>query len=99
MPAFLIVSGNRAPHLAGPQHDVDPTVMHALSYADFWPAFERRYGSNPDLVPARSSVVTIRILNLALVSSLIELKRFLQLLGIKADASLPVGTASEARSD
>ena len=53
LPAFLIVSGNRAPHLAGPQHDVDPTVMHALSYADFWPAFERRYGSNPDLVPAR----------------------------------------------
>ena len=52
LPTRLIVSGNRAPHLAGPQHDVDPTVMHTLCYRDFWPAFERRYGANADLVSA-----------------------------------------------
>lgn len=55
LPAMLIVSGNRAPHLAGPQHDVDPTVMHTLCYKDFWPAFEHRYGTNPDLADDRVS--------------------------------------------
>ena len=49
-PVLLVVSGNRAPHLAGSQHDVDPTVLHSLTYADFWTAFEHRYGVNPDLV-------------------------------------------------
>ena len=49
-PILLIASGNRAPHLAGPQHDLDPTVMHQLRYQDFWAAFERRYGVKPDLV-------------------------------------------------
>ena len=54
LPAVLIVSGNRAPHLAGPHHDVDPTTMHSLSFAGFWRAFEGRYGPNADLVPAPS---------------------------------------------
>lgn len=49
-PVLLVVSGNRAPHLAGSQYDVDPTVLHSFTYADFWTAFEHRYGVNPDLV-------------------------------------------------
>lgn len=57
-PAMLIVSGNRAPHLAGSQHDVDPTIMHQLSYPKFWAAFERRYGHNPDLVDNRVRLMT-----------------------------------------
>jgi len=51
-PALLIVSANRAPVLAASHHDVDPTIMHTLTYTDFWTAFERRYGTNPDLVAA-----------------------------------------------
>lgn len=51
-PALLIVSANRAPHLAASHHDVDPTILHTLAYTDFWSAFERRYGTNPDLVAA-----------------------------------------------
>lgn len=54
LPVLLIVSGNRASHLAGPTHDVDPTVMHTLSFTDFWAAFERRYGTNPDLADQRT---------------------------------------------
>mmetsp|Transcript_12842 Transcript_12842/g.40605 ORF Transcript_12842/g.40605 Transcript_12842/m.40605 type:complete len:157 (-) Transcript_12842:216-686(-) len=42
-------SGNRAPQLAGPENDVDPTVFHTLAPQEFWEAFERRYGKNPDL--------------------------------------------------
>ena len=66
LPTRLIVSGNRAPHLAGPQHDVDPTVMHTLCYRDFWPAIERRYGANVDLVLAnlpctRSDIVVLAL--------------------------------------
>jgi len=51
-PALLIVSANRAPHLAASHHDVDPTILHTLTYTHFWTAFERRYGTNPDLVAA-----------------------------------------------
>ena len=60
LPVRLVVSGNRAPHLAGPQDDVDPTVLHTLCYTDFWPAFERRYGANPDLVPYLPSFISSR---------------------------------------
>lgn len=56
-PVMLIVSGNRAPHLAGPQHDIDTTILHSLNYQDFWAAFEHRYGSNPDLVAAAETTV------------------------------------------
>ena len=59
LPAVLIVSGNRAPHLAGPQHDVDPTILHSLSYQDFCTALERRYGANPDLVSELSATHTV----------------------------------------
>ncbi|KAA6424591.1 MAG: thioesterase [Trebouxia sp. A1-2] len=52
-PALLIVSANRAPHLAASHHDVDPTILHTLTYTDFWTAFERRYGTNPDLMDHR----------------------------------------------
>ncbi|DBB03929.1 TPA: hypothetical protein ACH3X1_013009 [Trebouxia sp. C0004] len=51
-PALLIVSANRAPHLAASHHDVDPTILHTLTYTDFWTAFEHRYGTIPDLVVA-----------------------------------------------
>jgi len=51
-PALLIVSANRAPHLAPSHYDVDPTILHTLTYKDFWTTFERRYGINPDLVAA-----------------------------------------------
>ncbi|KAL0028511.1 hypothetical protein WJX77_011089 [Trebouxia sp. C0004] len=49
-PALLIVSANRAPHLAASHHDVDPTILHTLTYTDFWTAFEHRYGTIPDLM-------------------------------------------------
>ena len=67
LPTMLIVSGNRAPHLAGPQHDVDPTVMHTLGQQDFWPAFERRYGVNPDLVPVPCFHRPVTVISLALL--------------------------------
>ena len=51
-PALLIVSANRAPHLADSHNDVDPTILHSLAYTDFWTAFEGRYGTNQDLVAA-----------------------------------------------
>ena len=31
-PLMVVVSGNRPPHLAGPNNDVDPTIFHKLSY-------------------------------------------------------------------
>eukprot|EP00775_Hariotina_reticulata_P005323 gene5323-5558_t len=49
LPARLFASGNRAPCLRGPEHDVDCTVMHTLTPEEFWRAFERRYGLNPVL--------------------------------------------------
>ncbi len=52
-PALLIVSANRAPHLAASHHDVDPTILYTLTYKDFWTAFERRYGTNLDLLAAK----------------------------------------------
>ncbi|DBB07865.1 TPA: hypothetical protein ACH3X3_009265 [Trebouxia sp. C0006] len=52
-PALLIVSANRAPHLAPSHYDVDPTILHTLTYKDFWTTFERRYGINPDLMDYR----------------------------------------------
>uniref|UniRef100_A0A061R8Y6 Thioesterase n=1 Tax=Tetraselmis sp. GSL018 TaxID=582737 RepID=A0A061R8Y6_9CHLO len=48
-PVRLYVSANRAPQLAGPENDVDPTMMSALSYDEFWECFERRYGPSKDL--------------------------------------------------
>jgi surfactin synthase thioesterase subunit len=39
----------RAPHLAGPAHDVDPRQLHSLPSAAFWAAFEERYGLSPAL--------------------------------------------------
>jgi len=50
-PQALYVSGMRAPSLCGPAHDPDqknPTLSE-LDGSDFWAAFERRYGANPDL--------------------------------------------------
>lgn len=49
MPLKVYVSANRAPHLTGAQHDVDPTVMHVLPADRFWQAFVKRYGANKDL--------------------------------------------------
>ena len=54
-PAAVIVSGARAPHLAAPEFDADretPALAGISSSADFWTAFERRYGRNPDLASA-----------------------------------------------
>jgi surfactin synthase thioesterase subunit len=50
LPAALYVSANRSARLAGAQHDVDATRLHALPAAQFWEAMERRYGRNPLLV-------------------------------------------------
>lgn len=50
LPVALVVSANRAPHLAGAEHDTDPTRLHRLEGDAFWAAFERRYGANPALV-------------------------------------------------
>ena len=50
-PQALYVSGMRAPSLCGPVHDPDvenPTLSD-LDGSDFWAAFERRYGANPDI--------------------------------------------------
>jgi len=51
LPLKLYVSGMRAPQLAGAQHDADTITpsLSGLSASEFWPAFERRYGRNPDL--------------------------------------------------
>ena len=51
MPRKLYVCGNRAPHLGGPANDPDLTSpsIAELPARDFWKAFERRYGANPDL--------------------------------------------------
>mmetsp|Transcript_25420 Transcript_25420/g.71360 ORF Transcript_25420/g.71360 Transcript_25420/m.71360 type:complete len:310 (-) Transcript_25420:103-1032(-) len=51
LPLKVYVSACRAPHLAGPGHDADrvrPTLAN-LAPDEFWEAFERRYGQNPDL--------------------------------------------------
>jgi len=51
LPEKVYVSACRAPQLAGLEHDPDrvsPT-LGSLSASEFWQAFERRYGSNPDL--------------------------------------------------
>eukprot|EP00803_Ostreobium_quekettii_P010990 evm.model.scf_119EXC.8 EVM.evm.TU.scf_119EXC.8 scf_119EXC:62742-63992(+) len=42
-------SGCRPPHLNGAEHDVDPTRLGDLTYKEFWPAFEKRYGKVPGL--------------------------------------------------
>lgn len=81
LPTRLIVSGNRAPHLAGPHHDVDPTVFHTLCYRDFWPAFERRYGANADLVPSKLAMYNEQRSHLGYVLSIIVHKQLLQVLG------------------
>lgn len=47
LPAALYVSANRSARLAGAQHDVDATRLHALPSVQFWEAMERRYGRNP----------------------------------------------------
>ncbi len=50
-PLKVFVSSNRAPSLAGPQHDPDPlgASISTLPPSEFWPRFEGRYGANPDL--------------------------------------------------
>ena len=50
-PVKLYVSSNRAPSLAGAQHDPDPrgAQISNLPPEQFWPRFEERYGVNPDL--------------------------------------------------
>ena len=45
----VYVSGARAPHLHGVEHDVDPTRLGGLPFKEFWPAFEKRYGKVPGL--------------------------------------------------
>ena len=55
VPEKVYVSGNRAPSLAGAEHDADALApeLHGLRGGAFWAAFERRYGANPQLaVPA-----------------------------------------------
>eukprot|EP00879_Flechtneria_rotunda_P020393 GHRR01021455.1.p1 GENE.GHRR01021455.1~~GHRR01021455.1.p1 ORF type:complete len:251 (+),score=68.91 GHRR01021455.1:166-918(+) len=49
LPARLYVSGNRAAHLHGAEHDLDATRLHKLQPTEFWAAFERRYGTNAHL--------------------------------------------------
>jgi hypothetical protein len=49
-PVALVVSGNRAPCLAGAENDVDPTRLHTLDEGGFWEAFEARYGTQALLV-------------------------------------------------
>eukprot|EP00879_Flechtneria_rotunda_P020453 GHRR01021519.1.p1 GENE.GHRR01021519.1~~GHRR01021519.1.p1 ORF type:complete len:254 (+),score=65.02 GHRR01021519.1:166-927(+) len=57
LPARLYVSGNRAAHLHGAEHDLDATRLHKLQPTEFWAAFERRYGTNAHL-PSRPSTPT-----------------------------------------
>jgi medium-chain acyl-[acyl-carrier-protein] hydrolase len=52
LPVAIYASANRSPTLCGVHHDVDPTALHQLPPNEFWPAFERRYGINPDLKDA-----------------------------------------------
>lgn len=40
----------RAAALCGAEHDLDATRLHKLAADEFWAAFERRYGANPNLV-------------------------------------------------
>lgn len=49
LPLAIFVSGVRAPHLAGVQHDPDGIEMHKLGYKEFWKVFEKRYGLNKNL--------------------------------------------------
>lgn len=48
-PLHLFASGNRAPSLAGLEHNPDSHVMHRLEAAEFWRVYTQRYGANPDL--------------------------------------------------
>jgi len=49
-PVKIYASANRAPCLAGPEHDPDTRgASLCLPPASFWPHFEQRYGANPDL--------------------------------------------------
>lgn len=48
-PARLFASANRAPSLAGREHNPDHHVMHQLDDSSFWRVCEQRYGPNPDL--------------------------------------------------
>jgi surfactin synthase thioesterase subunit len=52
LPVAIYASANRSPTLCGVHHDVDPTALHQLPPNEFWPAFEKRYGINPDLKDA-----------------------------------------------
>eukprot|EP00444_Apocalathium_aciculiferum_P006755 CAMPEP_0183397756 /NCGR_PEP_ID=MMETSP0370-20130417/10812_1 /TAXON_ID=268820 /ORGANISM="Peridinium aciculiferum, Strain PAER-2" /LENGTH=355 /DNA_ID=CAMNT_0025578689 /DNA_START=44 /DNA_END=1106 /DNA_ORIENTATION=+ len=51
LPLKVYVSANRAPQLAGRSNDPDKAnpCLGQLSVDAFWPAFEARYGCNPDL--------------------------------------------------
>lgn len=51
-PSALFVSGVRSPALVGVAYDPDGTEMHKLDPDQFWRAYERRYGHNPELVRA-----------------------------------------------
>ena len=55
-PLALYVCANRAPHFAGPEHDIDPQGASLAALCDhpeaFWRRFEARYGRNPDLQSA-----------------------------------------------
>ena len=57
LPVALIVSGIRAPQLAGVQHDADGLEMHKLGPEEFWMAMENRYGPNKDLVSDHYSFI------------------------------------------
>lgn len=51
LPLALYAGGARAPSLAGPDNDTDrdtPSIS-TLPVEEFWRAFDRRYGKNPDL--------------------------------------------------
>jgi hypothetical protein len=45
----------RAAALCGAEHDLDTTRLHTLEADEFWQAFERRYGANPQLVSCKLS--------------------------------------------
>ncbi|CAK0789814.1 unnamed protein product [Prorocentrum cordatum] len=51
LPLKLYVSACRPPHLSDVRHDPDALnpAIGSLGEADFWEAFEARYGCNPDL--------------------------------------------------
>ena len=49
LPLKLYVSANRAPHLYSIRHDVDPTPFSRLQHAQFWRAWDKRYGFIPGL--------------------------------------------------